>query len=480
MKSNNDLKQNFIYNLAYQILILIIPLITAPYLSRVVGPSGVGVYSYTYSIVYYFMILVLLGVNNYGNRMIAKNRDDKEELSKTFWSIYLFQLLMGIIMLILYIVYILILNNEYKSISLIEAFFILSAILDINWFFFGIEDFKKNVIRSTFVKISNVILIFLFVKSSNDLWKYVLIMSGMTCLSQIILWRFLKDKINFTKVTWNDVRRHIKPNFILFIPVVAVSIYKMMDKIMLGILANVTEVGFYEQAEKIINIPIAIISSLGTIMLPRISNLAAKGEEKKINEYIEKSVSFMMFMAFPMSFGLMAISYNFAPLYFGEEFQKTGILMILLATTIPFLSFANVLRTEYLIPKEMDKVYIISVTLGAITNLVMNLVLIPRFSSIGACIGTILAEFIVMLYQAIILRKKLKILTYVKSSFHYFLHSIVMLCLILMLNYVKISDWYRLILQIIFGGLIYGVLNTKYILNIINLKKCKIKLAKEK
>ena len=137
-------KKNFIYNIIYQILILIIPLITAPYLSRVVGAEGVGTYSYTYSIVYYFMLLTLLGVNNYGNRSIAKVRDDKKKLSKTFWSIYFFQLVMGIVMLILYLLYIYLFDNQYRLIALIQTLFIVSSILDINWLFFGLEEFKKN------------------------------------------------------------------------------------------------------------------------------------------------------------------------------------------------------------------------------------------------------------------------------------------------------------------------------------------------
>ena len=196
----NNPKENFIYNMIYHLFILIIPLITAPYLARVVGADGVGIYSYTYSIVYYFMLLTLLGVNNYGNRSIAKVRDNKEKLSKTFWSIYLFQLIMGFLMLIIYTEYLLLFLKNYKIYSIIEILFIISAMLDINWFFFGMEEFKKTITRNIIVKFGNVALIFLLVKSSNDLWKYTLIMAGMTCLSQIILWSFIIKKIIFTKV----------------------------------------------------------------------------------------------------------------------------------------------------------------------------------------------------------------------------------------------------------------------------------------
>ena len=221
---NNNVKKNFVYNIIYQVLVLIIPIITAPYLSRIIGKYGIGVYSYTHSIVNYFMLITLLGVNNYGNRTIAKVRDDKEKLSKTFWSIYLFQLLIGCIMLIIYFVYVFAFVDKYKNIALIQSIFIISAMLDINWLFFGLEEFKKTITRNSFIKVGNVILIFCLIKTKNDVWKYTLIMSGMTFLSQLILWGFARTKIKFTKIKWKDIIKHVKPNLILFIPVDSTSL----------------------------------------------------------------------------------------------------------------------------------------------------------------------------------------------------------------------------------------------------------------
>lgn len=470
-KNSTNPKINYIYNIIYQILILIIPIITAPYLSRVVGVDGVGIYSYTYSIVYYFMLLTLLGVNNYGNRSIAKVRDNKETLSKTFWSIYLFQLIMGIIMLLLYVLYIFSFNIKFKIHSIIEILFVVSAMLDINWFFFGMEEFKKTITRNTIVKIANVVLIFCLVKTENDLWKYTLIMSGMTLLGQIILWSFMKGKINFAKVSTKDIKMHIKPNLLLFIPVIAISLYKIMDKIMLGSIANVTEVGYYENAEKIIGIPLSFIISLGTVMLPRVTNLLSNGSIGKVKEYINKSINFVMFLSFPMCCGLITIGYNFAPVFFGKEFQKTGILIMLLSITLTFLSFANVIRTQYLIPKEKDKIYIRSVCLGALINLIMNCIFIPLYGSIGACFGTIAAEFMVMFYQTISVRKELPISTYIKNITPFAIKSLIMLIGIYPLNLLNMNKTILIISQVILGCIIYGLLNIKYILSIISIKK---------
>lgn len=464
-------KKNFVYNLIYQILILVIPLITAPYLARTVKADGVGIYSYTYSIVYYFMLLTMLGVNNYGNRTIAKVREDKEKRSKEFWGIYALQLIIGIIMLVLYFGYVMIFNNAYKNIAIIQSLFIISAMFDINWFFFGMEEFKKTITRNTFIKIGNVILIFALVKSPDDLWKYTLIMSGMMCLSQFILWGFLRKKIKFVKIGLKDIIKHIKPNLVLFIPVIAVSLYKMMDKIMLGKIANVTEVGFYENAEKIIGIPMTLITALGTVMLPRISNIIEKGEINKVNDYISKSISFVMFMSLAMCAGLISVGYNFAPIYFGVEFQKTGILIMLLSITLPFLSFANVIRTQYLIPAEKDKIYIVSVSLGAVSNLIMNILLIPKLESVGACIGTVTAEFIVMFYQAFAVRKKIQISKYIKNIIPFVLKAGVMLAVTYVFNFIKMNDFIRFFIQICVGCLVYGLLNLKYILSIVDIKK---------
>lgn len=464
-------KKNFLYNIIYQILILIIPLITAPYLSRIVGVNGIGTYSYTYSIVYYFMLLTLLGVNNYGNRSIAKVRDDKIMRSKTFWSIYILQLIMGMIMLILYVLYIVLFDTKYKLISGIEILFIISAMLDINWFFFGMEEFKKTITRNIFVKVGTIVLIFSLVKSPKDLWIYTLIMAGMTCLSQLVLWMFLKKKIVKVKINISDIVQHIKPNIILFIPVIAVSLYKMMDKIMLGIIANVDEVGYYENAEKIINIPMTLITALGTVMLPRISNIVAKGDSQKVSDYISKSIRFVMFMSCAMCSGLICIGYDFAPLYFGNEFQKTGILIMLLSITLPFLSFANVLRTQYIIPKEKDKIYIVSVSLGAIINLVMNFIFIPKFASIGACFGTIFAEITVMAYQAYAIRKEININEYLKKSYSYIVKSFIMFLCIYPLKFISMNNYIKILTQVVVGCIIYGIINMRYIASILNIDR---------
>ena len=475
----SSLKKNFIYNFAYQILILILPLVTTPYVSRVLGVNNVGIYSYTYSIVYYFMMISMLGVNNYGNRTIAKSRNNKKELSKNFWNIYYLQIIMSILMIIIYLIYCLFIVKNNKLIAYIQIIYIFSAMFDINWFFFGIDKFKNTVIRSTILILLSFILIFILVKSKNDLWLYTLILSVSTFFSQFLMHFFLKKEVEKYRFNFQEVKEHFKPCVILFVPVIAISLYKIMDKIMLGSMISTIEVGLYEQAEKIINVPTSIITALGTVMLPRISNLVSKGDNQKISVYIEKSIKFMMFLAYPMCLGLIAISSKFIPLYLGNGFEKSSIILNLLSITLVFVSFANVIRKQYLVPKEKDKIFINSVFLGALINFVANLILIKKYASYGAAIGTVLAEFVVMFYQAYKVRKELPIKKYITETTTFLLKAIVMFIIVYLFNYFNINDILRLLIQIFIGGLMYSVLNTKYILSIINIDKIIKKITKQ-
>lgn len=274
----SSIKKNFLYNMSYQLLTLILPLITTPYISRVMGAEKIGVFSYTYSIATYFGMFILLGLNNYGNRTIASVRDNKDKLSLSFWNIYAFQLVLGIVMSVIYLGYALFIAQE-KTMALIQFFFLVSSMLDINWFYFGLEQFKLTVTRNTIIKVVTVIAIFIFVKSPTDLYKYTIIMALGTLGGQIVLWCFLKNYVQKAKITWDEIKKHVKPNLVLFVPVIAVSMYISMDKILLGYLTNKTEVGYFESANKIV-IPALLVGALGTVMLPRVSNLVVNGKHE--------------------------------------------------------------------------------------------------------------------------------------------------------------------------------------------------------
>lgn len=450
-------KKNFIYNVIYQILLLLLPLITTPYIARVIGPEGVGIQSYTSSIANYFLIFAMLGINNHGSRSIAMVRGKKEELSKTFLSIYSLQFITSVITIICYLIYTVFIAREYKIFFWIQMIYVVSAALDINWFFFGLEQFKLTVIRNTVIKLISVCSIFMFVKEYDDLYVYSLIIAGSSLISQAILWKFVKKYIKVTKISFVNIKNQIKPTLILFIPVIAISIYKTMDKIMIGSMSNVAQVGFFENSEKIINIPLGIITALGTIMLPRISNLQQNGNYDEIKKYISVSMEFAMIIAFGAMFGILGVAPSFIPIFLGDNFSECISIVSFLSITLVFIAWANVIRTQFLIPRKFDKIYVISTIIGAVINFVSNLILISKYGALGATLGTILAEASVAIYQTIMVRKYLDVINYFKKSIIYLIPSIIMFLSIRYMKSLFVKPILVAIIQVLIGGAIYCI-----------------------
>lgn len=466
------LKKNFIYNIIYQLLNLCLPIITVPYISRTLGATASGIYSYTYSIVNYFMIFGMLGISNYGNRKIAKCRGDKEELSKEFISLYALQFFLTMCSLFIYVLYCIFLS-KYSVVCAIEILFLVSTLLDISWLYFGLEEFKKTVTRNILVKLVSLILILVFVKAPKDLYIYTLIMASSTALSQLILWKDIRKYVHFdiSLLHIKDILNHVHGVLILFIPVISYSIYKIMDKIMIGLLSFVEEVAYYEYAEKIINIPIGFITALGTVMLPKISNLVANQDSEKVKTYLFKSLKFILFIAIPSCFGLIAVGSDFAVLFLGKDYQQTGTLIQCLAVTIPFTAWANVVRTQWLIPTEKDNIYIGTTIVGALLNLIINLLLIPIYGALGACIGTICSEFLIMFLQSYLSRKEIYFQVIFPLIRHFIFTSILMFITIVILgNYIH-SSVLRVVLQTIIGVSVYGLLNIDFIFEILKISR---------
>lgn len=462
--NSNSVTKNFLYNVTYQLLLIILPLITTPYISRVLGSGGVGTYTYTYTIANYFMLAAMLGVKNYGNRSTAAVRDSRQLLSRTFWEIYGLQFLCSAVVLAFYLIYILAFVRENRIIALIQGIYVLSGLLDISWLFFGVEQFRITVTRNIVIRLINLACIFLLVKDRGDLWIYTLIMTLGIALSQGYLWLYIRRIVDWYRPKLRDLRRHVLPELILFVPIIAVSLYTMMDKVMLGAMSTMNQVGFYEGASKILNIPLGVITALGTVMLPRMSNLAAKRKVRESGKYIYNSMIFAMFLASGMMFGIAGIAEDFVPLFLGEEYSSCVNLIRVMAPTVPFIAWANVIRTQYLIPNHEDRSYIISVVLGALVNLTVNALLIPHMQALGAVVGTVCAEGSVCISQTIMVRKKLKIVHYLRNTGMYFVFGAVMYLMIRAVHSLDIGTAVGLITEILAGGCVYVLLSGSYFL----------------
>ena len=458
-----SLQKNFLYNVLYQILLVILPLVTAPYISRTLGATAVGVYSYTYSVAYYFLLIAMLGIGNHGNRSIAAVRDDRKKLNKTFSSIYSLQVITFSIAILAYAIYLVLFVKDNRLIVLLQLIYVTSGLFDIGWLFFGLEQFKLTVARNTLIKISTVVLMFVFVHKPSDLWKYTLIMSAGTLFSQAYLWLYVKKYVSFEKCSVKEITSNIKPVLILFIPVLAYSIYKVMDKIMLGNMSSYDQVGFYNNAEKIINIPMGIITALGTVMLPRMSNIVANGDKKRVDDYIRISAKLVTLLSSAIAFGLMGVSSVLAPVFFGDEFIACGEIIRLLSVTVFFIAWANVIRTQYLIPNKRDSIYLTSTMVGAILNLIINWMLIPKYQANGAAFGTIVAEFSVMLVQMVAVKNELPMRKYIMLYSPILIIGLTMAVLVDRIGIKLGVSISTLAIQILAGGFFFCIATIAYL-----------------
>ena len=459
----NTIRQNFLYNVAYQLLVILLPLITTPYISRVLGADRIGIYTYTYTIANYFMLAAMLGVKNHGNRSIAAVRDDPYQLRTTFWEIYGLQFLCSAAALVAYLVFVVAFETENQLIFLIQGIYVFSGMTDISWLFFGLEKFKITVTRNIAVKLLSLVCIFLLVRTADDLWIYTLIMALGLFLSQVYLWHYIRRYVGWECPSLKGMFSHLVPELMMFIPVIAVSIYKMMDKIMLGWISDYAQVGFYESAEKIINIPMGIITALGTVMLPRMANMAAKAQLDKSRRYIRNSMIFAMCMAGGISFGIAGVAQDFVPLFLGEEFEPSTKLLLMLTPTVLFIAWANVIRTQYLIPNHRDRSYIVSVLLGAVVNFGINALLIPRIAAMGAVIGTVCAEAAVCICQTMMVRKTLNIRQYLLDSMPFLGLGLVMYSLVRVIRPLLPGSVITVSIQVILGGTFYCAASVAYL-----------------
>lgn len=457
-----NLKTNFIYNLMYQLLVIILPLITAPYVARVLGTYNAGVYSYTQASANYFFLFAMLGVNNYGNRTIAGVRDNKEKLSTTFWEIYSFQFLMGTLVSITYLVYCFFFVKEDVLVSFLQFFYVASGWFSINWLMFGLEQFKLTTIRNIIIRLGMVVAVFLFVKDKADIPVYTAIFAGGSFISVLVIWPFAIRCVPFRKPSIRGIIRHIKPNLILFWPVIAVSLYNVMDKLMLGVMSNKDEVAFYTYAENIVQIPSTLILTLDNVMLPRMANLYATDKEEKAMNLMNNVMMFAMMASAAMSFGLAGVAPLFTPWFYGDAFVRCGTFIVMLCPIIIFKGWAGALRTQYIIPKKKDNVYLISLTSGAAVNLIINSLLIPHYQGIGAVIGTIVAEFSVAFIQFFMLRREIELKRYLLNGLSFCAIGAVMYGVVRLLSKVSPLTVVNMGVQIACGAIVFVILSFVY------------------
>lgn len=461
--------KNYLYNLSYQILTIILPIITVPYVTRIFTSEDLGSYGFYYSIVSYFSLFAMLGIGIYGTKQIAAARD----VSSTFWNIYAIQLIASLLALFVYVITLVSIPKMSGMVPIILGIVLLTKMIDISWLFTGKEDFKKITLRNTMVKVAGVISIFTFIKSSEDLYLYIFLIVIFDFLGQFVMWipakKFIKRPSFDTKI----IKKNLHPIVLLFLPQVAISLYVVLDRTLLGLLGSYSDVGIYEQGQKLTSILLTVVSSLGAVMLPRVANLLSERKEKEAQNMVRFSFILYNLIIFPMIFGLIAINEIFVKLFLGQNFQDVKYVLYIIVFNIMFIGWTNILGYQVLVVRNKNKEFMLSTTIPAIVSVAVNIAVIPFFGYIGASITSVVVEFLVFAiqwyYSRNIINKNLlfnkDLAKIICSSLVMF--GVVMLCKI-MLGFDGIVG---LVIYLVVGGISY--LAMIFLLKTVNIKEMK-------
>lgn len=457
----SKLRSNMIYQAIYHVLAVCIPLVTSPYLSRVLKAEGLGIYSYNYSIVSYFILFALLGVSTYGMRAISQSKD-KQEASRNFFGIYAFQLISSLVSLLAYVIFVIVFvkDDVARIVSWVQILYILGEVFNINWFFFGLEKYRSIVLRNIVIKLLTFISIFVFVKDEGDVVVYVLILALAHALSNIVIWINVRGNIVWTRIGWSDVAKHIKPNIVLFIPALAASVYHIMDKTMLGLLSDDTNSGYYYNADKLLNIPLTLVAGCSSVFMTRTCTLVKDNDTEGIRKTQNESIYFGMCAISAIAFGVCAVAGEFVPWYFGKEFEPCITLVKYFAVIVIMKTISTHTRSVFLIPESNDKSYAKAIVCGALINLVANFVLMYCFGlgALGATIGTLIAEVVVVIMQILFMKNASSMKACVKGILFSSIYLVLGALMLLVVEIIPIniqSLTVTLMLKILIGASVY-------------------------
>lgn len=404
--------KNYIYNILYQLVKIALPFFLIHYTQAVIGSSTLGIADVATTVSTWFILIGTLGVSTYGNREIAKVRDNKEELSKNFWEILIMQVTNMTIALLAYLIYIHFFVSENRLIYYIICLSVYSSALDITWFYYGIENFKIVSIRNIVVKVIGVALIFILCKKPEDLWIYVLINSGTDLIGQIITYAGLKKYITKVKVNLIEAyKHHLMGTFILFVPTIAINVYTLLDQTVLSLFqTDTSQLNLYKTSLNFDKNFLYFITSIGSVIMPRIANVFANGgDSKEVNRYINVTFKLALLLAVPMIVGICTLADTFWPWYVESNYKTLIDMTRIVSPIILLISLSNVFGIQYLVPTGRNSQYTKSVIAGAVVNLIVNLILIPKYQGYGACIGSVCAEFTVTLVQWLYVKNDLEI-----------------------------------------------------------------------
>ena len=464
--------KNYLYNLSYQILIIILPVITIPYVTRIFTSEDLGNYGFYNSIVSYFALFSMLGIGIYGTKQIAAAND----VSSTFWNIYAIQLISSALAISVYLIAIFSIPQMGGVIPLMVGVVLFERMFDISWLFSGKEDFKKITLRNTVVRLVGVICIFTFIKSSDDLYLYIFLIVTINFLGQLVMWVPAKKFIKRPSFNTKIMKKNLHPIVLLFLPQVAISLYVVLDRTLLGLLGSYSDVGIYEQGQKLTSILITVVTSLGVVMLPRVANLLSERREEEAQNMVKFSFILYNLIIFPMIFGLIAVNEVFVKLFLGQNFQDVKYVLYIIVFNLMFIGWTNILGYQVLVVRNKNKEFMLSTTIPAIVSVAVNIAVIPFFGYIGASITSVVVEILVFAIQWYYSRNIInKNLLFNKNLAKIILSSLIMFGAVMLCKMtLGLDGIIGLIIYLAVGGISY--LGMIFLLRTINIREMKAML----
>ena len=462
MNEKSSVKKNFILNSFYQVIKLIVPLITAPYVARTLGVANVGIYSYYHAVVMYFVLAAEMGTFYYAQREVAYNRNDINIIREIFNCVLFIRFVLSFFSLLIYYFFIF-MFLENKVLAVILGFNIMTVFFDISWYYQAMEQFKNIVLRNITIKIITIIYILAFIKDSEDLLLYASGLVVLNVLGAFSLWSFLPvGLIDIHNIRIQFLYK-MKEIIAVSLPLLLSQLYMLIDKTMIGILTNnAVENGLYEQAQNITKVMIALITSLGVVLAPRIANSYKNKQNDKLKEYLTISYKYICFIAIPISMGISAISNNLIPWFYGDS--SLGVIPILqiFCYYLFFNGLTNAIGIQFLISINNQKIVSISIIVGIVLNIFMNYFFITCFGAIGAAASTVISEAITASIEIAFVLKRIHIIELcdvIRPFIRYLLGGVMMYATVSLSNaiYLKKPSVLFTFLDIVIGICVYFI-----------------------
>lgn len=406
-----NVKINFFYNTAYQILVIITPLITAPYIARIFGATIYGNASYSNSVLNIFNLFAAYGIMTFGQKQVARYQENNHKLNEVFWAIMYLKILLTLLVSSAFIAYYIFLADPfYKPYYIVSAVVLVATLTDISWLFMGLEQFSYTFWRNFFVRMFFVIMVFLVIHNKQDVFSYITLMYVGNMIGNIALWFKAIRVVGLPKfVQFSVMKEYFVEATWLFLPTIAITVYLTIDQVLLGYLTNKKQVGYFVQADSIVRILTTLVTSLGTVLMPRITNLFQNNRIDKINSIIKNSLDFMVYISLPITLLMIFVGQRFVVFFYGNSFYNSGIVLMIEVLTIPIVAVSNVIGIQYLVPLNRTQEFSISTIIGALSNLLVLPFLVYWVQSTGAAIALLITEIVVTSSQLFFVRKQINI-----------------------------------------------------------------------